>query len=257
MRVPSFLFILFVTFAWPACGTESLGPTDEEQAILDSFAGAHLVIDSPLSPSIFIVGEPMALAASVVNANGERLEFSDITWSSDLREASIGTGEAVDVFLDSGIHGIRAEALLPNGDRLETIHGGVRVQSGVTGIYAGQIEITLSGDFNDTPISASCLGGLNFVVGVAGDVLGGDGRCTIDPIVIDSFDVDYSVTADLEGASADGEVQISLGPFPVPMDWTGQFDREGTLRGDFDGASFMFDISGSLEARRLSPYTDL
>ena len=232
------------------CSSEGLIST---QGDLDQYAGATLLVHSPLSASVFEIGEPMELKAEIVSAEGETLAFDTIEWTSNLQEAGIFTGKEGEVYLDIGKHDITASAYLPNGDRLDWTNGGVRVQSPNTGIYAGSVTISVSGDFQDTPLTASCTGAVDFVVDMAGDVMGGSGSCMIELVVMDGFEVSYDVLGDINGDDVTGNVQVSTGLFPIPVAWEGQFD-DGNLTGDFDGDLLVFQFEGLVQARRVTPY---
>jgi len=251
-----------------ACGSDTMligngNATDEagdavgvDEETFPEFDGATLVVHEPISASIHLVDQPLLLSAEVLGMDGEVLDFEAIVWTSDqiedeLLEASTGESE-----LPFGIHAITATADLPNGDRLQTTLGGVRVQGEHTGIYAGNMNIALSGDFQGTPISASCVGGLDFIVDMSGELLGGDGQCTVDLLVLGSFDVAYNLSANIDEHEADGDVAVDMGMFPLSLGWTGEFDEESALLGGFEGGMMLFDMEGSVEADRISLYVD-
>jgi len=248
-----------------ACGSDSMlvgdsdggdGDSGVEAEIFPEFDGATLVVYEPISASIHLVDHPLTLSAEVVGADGEVLDFAPIVWTSDLVDEDLLEAPAGDAELPFGIHAITATADLPNGDRLQTTLGGVRVQGEHTGVYAGNMNIALSGDFQGTPISASCVGGLDFVVDMSGALLGGDGQCTVDLLVLGSFDVAYDLSADIAEHAADGDVAVDMGFFPLSLAWTGEFDEESTLNGGFEGGMMLFDMEGTVEADRISLYVD-
>ncbi len=221
------------------------------------FDGATLVVESPLPAQIALLDEPLLLSAQILSSTGEPLDSASIVWTSDqVEETILLEGASGDVELEPAIHAITATADLPNGDRLQTTLGGIRVQSRHTGVYSGQITIALSGDFQGTPIQTTCSGGLDFVIDMLGQAMGGQGQCLVDLIVMGSFDVTYDVGADIEGDDAEGEVQVDMGFFPVGMPWTGNFVSDGELEGNFEGSMVLFAMDGTIEAHRVSLYVD-
>lgn len=234
------------------CSAEGLLSSEEDT---DLYAGATLVVHSPLSASIFEIGEPMLLKAEIVSAEGEVLPFETIHWDSNHEQSDIFTGANGEVYLNIGFHDITASVDLPNGDRLDWTNGGIRVQSPNTGVYAGSVTISVSAELEETPLSASCTGAVDFVVDMAGDVMGGSGSCTIELLVMDPMDVSYDVIGTIEGDDVSGNVQVSTGFFPIPMAWEGEFD-EGNLTGGFDGDLLVFQFEGILQARKVTPYID-
>ena len=232
------------------CSSEGLISTQGDSG---EYAGATLLVHSPLSASVIEIGQPMELKAEIISSEGEVLPFETIEWTSNLQEAGIFTGNQGEVYLDIGQHDITASAYLPNGDRLDWTNGGVRVQSPNTGIYAGSVTISVSGEFQDTPLTASCTGAVDFIVDMAGDVMGGSGSCTIELVVMDGFEVSYDVLGDINGNEVTGNVQVSTGLFPIPVAWEGQFD-DGNLTGGFNGDLMVFEFEGLVQARRVTAY---
>jgi hypothetical protein len=195
--------------------------------------------------------------AEVLDLNGEPLDFDGIVWTSDQVEGEpIFLGKSGEAELDWGIHAITATADLPNGDRLQYTVGGVRVQGRHTGVYAGNMNITISGEYQGTPIEAACVGGLDFVVDMSGEILEGSGRCTLNLIVIGSFDVDYDLGADVDEDAASGEVSVDFGFFPLGVGWDGEFPEVDHLIGSFEGSVFIGAMTGEIDAHRVSLYVD-
>jgi hypothetical protein len=219
------------------------------------FDGARLIVNEPQSGTIYIVDDGIPLDAQVVDVNGDPMDFGDVVWTIDDEEEPIHTGLEGDVEVEWGIHLITATAELPNGDRLQWTAGGLRVQGEHTGIYAGNLRITLDAEFQGTPISASCLGGLDFTVDMSGTVIDGGGACMIDLLVLGRFDVVYNVDASVLNDDAEGSVAMDLGFFDFPVDFEGSFEYD-TLTSEFGGGAFLFDMSGDLDAHRVSLYVD-
>jgi hypothetical protein len=220
------------------------------------FDGATLVVQRPLSASIHYTEDGVELDAEVLSAEGDTLDFDAIVWTSDQENGAIFEGNSGDTDLDWGIHAITATADLPNGDRLQSTFGGIRVQGRQTGIYAGNMDISVAIDFQGTPVNAQCAGGLDFMVDMAGRTLGGGGQCAVNLVVINSIDMNYNVNADIDGDNADGNVGIDLGFIDVPISFDGGFVSDGEFEAFFDGQVLTFGLDGSMKASRVSPYVD-
>jgi hypothetical protein len=254
----SFLILTSAVSLLTACGGESFlsnGNGDGDEDAYPEFDGATLAISSPVSAGVYLLDEGLPLEGEVLSADGDVLDFDAIVWETDAEgEIAVGTAEEAD--LNWGIKTVTATATLPNGDRLQTVLGGIRVQGRHTGIYAGNLAINLHADFQDTPITASCLGGLDFIVDMSGEVLlGEEGSCTINLIIMDEMDIGYAVEADVSDDSADGSIQINTGFIDIPVGFEGNFEDE-QLYAEFEGNAFLFDFDGNLTANRLSLYVD-
>ena len=227
-------------------------PEDE----FPEFDGATLAVHSPVSADILFVEDDVYLDAEVIDSDGVPMDFDDIVWETDQEDGPIATGRVADVGLDWGIHAFTVTADLPNGDRLQTVLGGVRIQGRHTGIYSGNFQINIDAEFQGTPITAACLGGLDFVVDMSGEtLLGEDGSCTINLFVMGEFDVGYAVEGEIDDDDANGAVQVDLGFFDLPVGWEGGFDDD-SLYGEFAGTAILFDFTGSIDAHRVSLYVD-
>ena len=117
------------------------------------------------------------------------------------------------------------------------------------------MTISVSGEFQDTPLTASCTGAVDFIVDMAGEVMGGSGSCTIELVVVDGFEVSYDVLGSITGDEVTGSVQVSTGIFPIPLAWEGEFN-DGVLTGGFDGNLLVFTLEGLVQARKVTSYID-
>ena len=221
------------------------------------FNGATLEVYAPASAEVLSVDEDVYLDAEIISADGEPMDFDEIVWETDQEDEPIAVGRVADVELDWGIHTFTVTADLPNGDRLQTILGGVRIQGPHTGIYSGNFEILIDAEFQGTPITAACLGGLDFVIDMSGETLVGEnGSCTINLFVLGEFDVNYNVEGEVDDDDAEGDVQVDLGFFDIPVGWEGGFDDDHTLFAEFEGSAILIDFTGSIDAHRVSLYVD-
>lgn len=251
-------FFLLTTLALLAgCTGESFlsSASGGDEDLYPEFDGATLEVTSPASAGIYLLDEPVPLEAEILSADGEVLDFDEVVWETDA-EGQIAMGRSEEAGLDWGIRTFTVTADLPNGDRLQTVLGNVRVQGRHSGIYAGSLAINLHAEFEGTPITASCLGGLDFIVDMSGEVLMGDeGSCTINLIVMGEMDIGYGVEADVSDDAANGSIQLNTGFFDLPVGFEGNFEDE-QLTADFEGDAFLFSFDGSIAADRLSPYVE-
>lgn len=220
------------------------------------FDGAQLVVTSPQSAAIYLRDEGVPFEAEVVGADGTTLDFDEIVWTSDQEEGEVFVGRSGEEFIAWGIHAFTATAELPNGDRLVYVAGGVRIQGEHSGIYAGNLNITLDAEFQGTPISGSCNGGLDFVVDMSGTLMDGGGGCTVDLLILGQFDVSYALDASIFDDDAEGNIGVDVGFFELPVEWEGEFDSNDDFEADFAGGALLFDMTGEIAATRVSPYVD-
>ncbi len=239
-------------------GTANLNGIGEPGAVgeFPEFDGAQLVVTSPVSADIYLREDGVPFEAEVVGADGSVLDFEDIVWTSDIEDGEVFVGTSGEEFVGWGIHAFTATAELPNGDRLVYVAGGVRVQGEHTGIYAGNLNITLDAEFQGTPVSGSCNGGLDFVVDMSGTIMGGGGGCTVDLLILGQFDVSYVLDASVFDDDAEGSIGVDVGFFELPVDWQGEFDNDDDFEAEFSGGALLFDLTGRIEATMVSPYVD-
>jgi hypothetical protein len=149
-----------------------------------------------------------------------------------------------------------AQADLPNGYRLSNSIGGVRVQHPYAGVYVGEIMLTATAEFQGQQVRSDCVGSLDFVVGVEGEQLTGDGGCTLALPFIGTFDLSYGVSGGIEDTSVDGTIAIDAVITSVPIPWTGSMVGDDQVEGGFVGSLFNFELVGSLSGRRVTQYVE-
>lgn len=262
----SILVALSLLFALTGCRSETslTGGTPPPDDTIDDvpeddfseFDGARLVVHSPVSAEILYLDEGQYLDAEVVDADGIPMDFDEILWESDQVEGAIHIGLAEEISLPAGIHAFTVTAELPNGDRLQTIIGGVRIQSRHTGVYAGQVTINVALDYQGTPVNAQCVGGLDFVLDMEGEAFGGAGSCSINLVVIPGFDVAYNINADVDGEDVAGQIGVNVLFFDLPLAFEGGFVDEETIEAGFEGGILTVTLTGAIDAHRVSPYVD-
>lgn len=265
----SIVLLLSLLFALTGCRSETslsggvppeLEEDIEEEVVEEfpEFDGATLEVYSPVSGDILFLDEGQYLDAEVLDVDGNPLDFDEIVWETDLVDDPIHIGLAQEVDLPYGVHEFRITAELPNGDRLQTVLGGVRVQSRHTGVYAGQVTINVAMDYQGTPVNAQCVGGLDFVVDMAGETFGGAGQCSINLVILPGFDVAYNIDADIDDDDVNGNIGINVLLFDLPIGFEGGFVEDDVIEAGFEGglALLGIDLSGSIEAHRVSLYVD-
>ncbi len=240
------------------------GKTDDggDDADDGAYDDARLEVFEPEGASIHLIGEPVPFLAEVRDAGGTPLPYTQVLWSAGFDEPTLLQGLDGEVVLDPGIYDITAVANLPNGDRLQTQIGDVRVQSRWTGAYEGDARMVLSVNFQGFPLSPVCSGPMSMRVGFDGrelDIEGGS--CTID-VIITQFSATYTITGELtDTGTGSGTISYDFGGlFGLDMDWEGAFVEHGFAAG-FSGTTSIplagsADVSGSLLTTLVDPYID-
>ncbi len=257
--------VLLLSCLLSACGgdislTDPNVPGGVAQELHPEFNGATLVVHSPAPAEIMYIEDGQHFTGEVLSADGEVMDFEDIVWTSSIVEETVFTGKDGDVDLDAGVHVVTATAELPNGDRLQYVVGGVRVQGRHTGVYAGSMNLTLSGDYQGTPISAACVGALDFIIDMQGEALDGQGGCTLAIPILGTIDVVYEVTGDVDDPNVSGNIALDLGFFDLPLAWDGGFEGDDVMAASYEGSMNLFvtevAMDGQLEGHRVTQYLD-
>ncbi|MFM2161584.1 MAG: hypothetical protein RLZZ383_1096 [Pseudomonadota bacterium] len=233
-------------------------PEVDPNAVYDD---AYLEVVSPLPAALYAsVDGKVALEGKVYGADGTLLPFRDVRWEVVELGTEVFVGRNGEVTTGFGVFTFEVSAALPNGDRLNTTIGGVRVQHPRAGIYAGSVAVDAVLTGLQIPLSSSCLGSLVFDVGLDGRVIAGDGGCTLAfPIGALSFDLAYAFEGVIVDPDASGDLLVDAGFFDIPLGWEGAFGPTGTLEGSFDGVGlslfgYGFDLSGTIAADPITPY---
>jgi len=235
--------------------------TDATAGTDPSLQGAALEVFEPESAGVYFLGEPLALIAEVTDADGNATGFDAVTWRADGVEFALGTEAVTEVDLPAGVYDITAEVELPDGDRLSTTVGGVRVQSPNTGIYAGEIAMALTVDLDGMALNPVCRGATTVTIDLEGETLDAEpGSCTLDLLLI-SFPADFEIEAVLYGNAVSGEVTFTFAGL-----FMASFDFEGTLFDDTLFSGFIGELAipllltapadGTFVAEKLSPFVD-
>lgn len=236
----------FVTSPWEDPATTA-PPTDD--AI---YEGARVRILTPAPGEVVSLGEPYRYEAEVYLADGTSFAPAAVQWFAsgdpdfDATELAF-TSDALAV----GPQDLTVVADLPNGDRVAHSVGGVRVQSPITGTYAGLFSV--SGAVGQ--ITITCTGAAVIAIDEPGQVGEGDGDCIVS-LLAASVPMTWDFTLDAAGTELTGEASVNLVgifSYDVPM-------TAGTVDPAGDGLELEFaatiplvgDLSASLGAERVS-----
>lgn len=226
-----------------------------EEPDYSEYDDATLVINAPVSGEVLPLGEISTFSATVYDAAGVDMGWTDISWSSDIDTAWARTGNLFnDNALIAGTHAITAEAKLPNGDRLATTIGGVRVQHEDAGTYYGDVNVDVTAEYDGTEYTVSCIGGILLVVDENGETVTGESACTIS---LFGYDTETTNVFDLvaDDGELSGVVSVDLTWFAYDMDATGTLgdgELEAAWSDDIAGYAM---VSGTVSAFRVSTDT--
>jgi hypothetical protein len=238
---------------------DSLDSGSAEEEVVDEFTeydGASLVVDSPASGDVLPWGDESDFEAYVVGADGTTMDFEDIVWTTSVDDWTATGTDFENDDLDVGEHTLTIEALLPNGDRLQTQLGAVRVQHPDAGIYAGSMIVDLTADYDGTDITASCIGAVTLIVDAYGEAATGDSSCLVSLLGYE-LETAYIFDLGLDGEDVEGDASIDLFGYELAMDALGGIG-EGALDAAWSGSLAGFaDVAGELDATRVSLDTEL
>lgn len=263
-RILSLIFPLLASI--PACtpdysvkggegGVGAGGDADtdvEEEEDLTIYEGATLQILEPEAGAFLPLGEDSTFTAVVLDADGNELSDAEISWTSDIDTdwGEIAT-DFEDDSLEVGTHTLMARAWLPNGAVVTDRAGAVLVQHEDAGTYVGNMVLDVSGEFQGTPLTASCIGAAVVVVDGWGEVALGDSECIISLL---GFAQDATIVFDLgvdEGEIV-GESALDLSFIQYGFETVGVVE-DGVLVADWaDNVLGFADIAGSMELERIT-----
>ena len=226
------------------------GPESSESEEIEEidWSQAELIVTSPLSASFVPLEEGTTFSAHLESAEGEILDFDEITWKSSVASDWNPSGTEFDDTLPIGVHDLKAKAILPNGDRVSSTVGGVLVQSVYAGTYTGNVVVDLITD----QLSTACSGAATLTIDATGEVVDGSANCFLSIQGID-IDGEYLIGAENNGGDLQGDIALDLFGFEVPLGLEGQVSAEGELNGGFSGDLAGFaDIEGELTLTRIS-----
>lgn len=228
------------------------GTTDgEDPEEIEDWTGSTLIVDSPVSGEVLPYGEDSDFVASVLDASGNETDFDDLVWTTNASDWSETGADFASDGLDIGTQAISVEATLPDGTLLRNTVGGVRVQHPDTGTYVGNLAVDISGEFNDFPITAACIGAAIVEVDLYGETATGDSTCIVSLLgfTVDALHVfDFAV----DGDEVYGNVSLDLSFFQLEFEVAGALS-DGVVSAqwatDYAG---LVDVAGAMELERLT-----
>ncbi len=234
-------------------GADTGDIVEEDTSLYD---GATLVILEPEPGAFLPLGEDADFEAIVLDAEGNELDWDDIAWTSNIQSGWDLTGASEsDDGLDVGTHSILASATLPNGAVVQDRAGAVLVQHEDAGTYVGNMILDLTGEYQGTPLTASCVGASIVVVDAYGETAEGASDCVISLL---GFDQQARLVFDLESDDGDlsGESAIDLSFIQYGFDTDGSID-DGVLEAEWADSVFGFiDVAGSMTLERVTRDTE-
>lgn len=230
---------------------------EEEEEDTSMYDGATLVILEPEPGDFIPLGEEADFEAIVLDADGNELDWDEVEWSSNIQSSWGVTGATgADDGLDVGTHSILASATLPNGAVVQDRAGAILVQHEDAGTYVGNMVLSLSGDFQGAPLSASCVGAGIVIVDAWGETAEGDSDCIISLLGFDQqatlvFDYEFDDRGDVSGESA-----VDLSFIQYGFDTAGSIG-DGILEADWaDDVLGFIGVEGSMELERITRDTE-
>lgn len=225
--------------------------TDEELEDLEQWEGATLAILSP-APSAFLpYGETAEFTAEVLDADGNPLEFDEVTWVSNVGDWSKTGLEFESDSLDVGTHTLTVEANLPDGTRLSNQVGGIRVQGERSGTWVGNLQVDVAFDYQGTPLNATCVGTTFLEVGPEAETAEGESTCYLSAVIFNT-DLTHVFSLTFDDDDVYGEAAIDLFGIQLAFDAEGAVDGrdlEVTWAGELLGYA---DLVGTLTLEQVS-----
>ena len=220
-----------------------------EEEPVDPYEGAVLEIISPAANSFVPYGEEADFEAVLWDKEGEPLIFDDINWNSTLDSEWLVSGSSFENDeLDVGVHTLRVNAQLPNGEKLFDAVGGVWVQSEVAGTYAGSVIV----DADTGEFQVGCAGGAIVVIDVYGESAEGEAECILS-LQGESLELAYVFDLTHKNESLTGEAAVDIYGFQIPTDYEGSVNKDGDLDGYWEQNVLGFmDLAGELRLNRVS-----
>ncbi len=216
---------------------------------------AELVLVSPNSGQFVPLGELMPLTAEVQDANGQDTGWDLIYWYTDQDPSAEWLGKDLDVpDFPVGQHTITAKTELPNGDRLTYAVGGVLVQHIYAGVYAGVVNISLDMNWMGTPVTAQCVGSVDFVIEPYGESLDGSGACIASVGGMFDLPLDLLIAGTiLPDDTIEGTIGVDVGGlFQIPSAFTGEVPQPGEVVGSFAYDYLSTQLTGEIDAHRVA-----
>jgi hypothetical protein len=233
-----------------ADSTSGDGGTNTTEDDAADWTGSSLRVDTPSPGEVLPYGEDSTFTAVVLDAAGAATDFTDLTWTTNASGWTESGADFESSGLDVGTQAISVEAVLPDGTVLKNAVGGVRVQHPDTGTYVGNLAVDISGEFQDFPIAAACIGAAIVTVDLYGETAVGQSTCIVSLLGY-SLDAIHDFDFEVEDDEVSGQVSLDLSFFQV------DFAVVGDLGGGVISAEWATDYSGialdgSMELERVT-----
>ena len=227
------------------------GNADEEIDPAD-FDGATLSIVSPADGAFLPLGETVTFAAELLDADGAPMDYADITWTTSIDAAWSAMGAEANLDdLPIGQHTFRATAILPNGDQVTDAVGGVLVQHEDAGVYAGNMILDATGEYEGTPITTSCVGGAVITVDALGETATGSSTCVLSLLGFNQ-EATHIFELSLSDGDLSGSARVDLGFVGVDFEAQGAVSG-GVLEAEWADNLYGFvELDGTLEVSRVT-----
>jgi hypothetical protein len=234
---------------------DSVGDQADDPLDDIDWTGATLQVLSPSAGEVLPYGETTVFAAEVLDLEGNPTPFEALEWVSSVGDWSAQGPELEVDDLDAGQHTIWVEAVLPDGTRLNSSLGGIRVQHPDAGTYVGNLVVDIAGEFNELPITASCVGAAVLEIDAYGETATGESTCVVGLL---GFSTEAIHVFDFEvfGDEVGGMVSLDLTFFQIEFDVTGLLGDElisADWEADYAG---LVDVTGTMELERVSTEVD-
>lgn len=229
--------------------TGTTGTTDDPVA--EDWSGASLVVEAPAPGEVLPYGEDSTFTAYVLDADGGETDFADLVWTTSASSWTETGVEFESDGLDVGSQAITVEAALPDGTVLKNTIGGIKVQHPDAGTYVGNLTVDISGEYNDLPITASCVGAAIVGVDVYGETATGDSTCIVSLLGF-STEALHVFDFEVDDDAVVGMVSLDLSFFQI------DFEVEGGIADSFISAEWatnyggFIDVAGGMNLERVS-----
>ncbi|MCP4809565.1 MAG: hypothetical protein GY913_07290 [Proteobacteria bacterium] len=239
--------------ALTACKSDHL-VVPADTAVVDEalWADLSLVLESPASGDFIPMEDGGTFAAHLVNAEGELVEFDELTWTTNMSQDWVQIGSAIeDDTLAVGVHDITVTAELPTGDRLSHTVGGVLVQSHYAGTYSGDMKVNMAAQGYEV----GCSGAATIYVDAYGELVQGASGCLLS---LQGFEIDsdFVLAVQNDDGVLSGDIAVTVYGYELPMEFSGDVTEDGLLTGEFAGDVFgQAEFDGTLEVNRISRET--
>jgi hypothetical protein len=255
MRLSCLLSLGFVAACTPDythSKTQNGALDGDEEENIEQYDGATIHIVSPIDGAFLPLGEPTSFEAELTDANGDPLDYAEIMWTTSATDEWTAEGASAEMDdVPEGQHTFYATAILPNGDQVTDAVGGVLVQHEDAGVYAGNMILDATGDYEGTPITASCIGAAIITVDALGETATGTSTCLLSLLGF-SQEATHVFALELEGGDLFGSASVDLGFVAVDFEAVGEVS-DGEMQAAWSDSLLGYvELDGTLEVERIT-----